>query len=82
VLWNGERGRTHFFQNEIPYDPPSQDASMDGSTQGWSAYKVAGNVKQHEAWGLGSYIYEPRHPEIVLAHALEAPVTSGGSFIT
>ena len=24
TLWNGERGRTYFYQNELPYDPPSQ----------------------------------------------------------
>jgi len=24
VLWNGENGRTVFFQNELPYDPPNQ----------------------------------------------------------
>ena len=26
VIWNGESGRTIFFQNEMPYDPPSQAA--------------------------------------------------------
>jgi hypothetical protein len=24
TLWNGENGRTFFYQNELPYDPPSQ----------------------------------------------------------
>ncbi|MGC2330696.1 MAG: coagulation factor 5/8 type domain-containing protein [Candidatus Acidiferrales bacterium] len=76
VLWNGERGRTYFFQNEIPYDPPSQAAYRAGKTPGWSSYKVAANVKQHEAWGMGSYIYEPKHPEIVLAHSFETPDSS------
>ena len=28
VIWNGERGRTIFFQNEMPYDPPDQAAWM------------------------------------------------------
>ena len=26
VLWNGERGRTYFYQSEIPYDPPNQSS--------------------------------------------------------
>ena len=26
VVWNGERGRTIMFQNELPYDPPNQAA--------------------------------------------------------
>jgi hypothetical protein len=24
VLWNGNGGRTYFYQSEIPYDPPDQ----------------------------------------------------------
>ena len=77
VVWNGERGKTYFFQNEIPYDPPGQEAYMAGSTRGWAAYKVADKVRQHEAWGLGSYVYFPRHPEMVLDHSFEVPVTPG-----
>ncbi len=77
VVWNGERGRTYFFQNEIPYDPPGQDAYMAGSTRGWAAYKVGDTVREHEAWGLGSYVYFPRHPEMVVDHAFEVPVTPG-----
>ena len=26
VIWNGERGQTIFFQNELPYDAPDQAA--------------------------------------------------------
>ena len=26
VIWNGEHGNVTFFQNELPYDPPSQSA--------------------------------------------------------
>jgi hypothetical protein len=58
VLWNGNGGRTYFFQNEMPYDPPNQAAWMNGGvTQGYAAYKVADSVTSHEAWGLGSYCY-------------------------
>jgi hypothetical protein len=39
VTWNGERGRTFFYQCELPYDPPSQAAYMAGKTRGWAAYK-------------------------------------------
>jgi hypothetical protein len=77
VLWNGDRGRTYFFQNEIPYDPPSQEAYLSDGIKGWSSYKVRENVKEHEAWGMGSYIYEPKHPELVLAHAFETPTGPG-----
>ncbi|MFD9824393.1 RICIN domain-containing protein, partial [Streptomyces violascens] len=57
VIWNGNGGRTYFFQNEMPYDPPGQGSWMNGSTRGYDAYKVASKVTSHEAWGLGSYCY-------------------------
>jgi len=31
VIWSGEHGRTIFFQNELPYDPPDQAAWLSGS---------------------------------------------------
>ena len=57
TIWNGNGGRTYFYQNEMPYDPPNQAAWMNGSTQGYAAYKVADSVTSHEAWGLGSYCF-------------------------
>ena len=30
VLWNGNAGRTYFYQSEIPYDPPTQAAFTSG----------------------------------------------------
>jgi hypothetical protein len=80
TIWNGNGGRTYFYQNEMPYDPPNQAAYMNGSTQGWAAYKVADSVTTHEAWGLGSYCYFSSNSSVVNAHAFEVPVTSGVKF--
>ncbi|WP_433206450.1 ricin-type beta-trefoil lectin domain protein [Dactylosporangium sp. CS-047395] len=80
TIWNGNGGRTYFYQNEMPYDPPNQAAFMNGSTQGWAAYKVADSVTTHEAWGLGSYCYFNVNPGVVAAHAFEVPVKSGVKF--
>jgi hypothetical protein len=57
VEWNGENGRTIFFQNEMPYDVPDAAAWHSPRGDGWAAYKVANSVKRHEAWGLGSYCF-------------------------
>ncbi|SOE07581.1 RICIN domain-containing protein [Streptomyces sp. Ag109_G2-15] len=73
VLWNGNGGRTYFFQNEMPYDPPNQAAWMNGSTQGYAAYKVADTVTSHQAYGLGSYCYFNVNPSVTAARAIEAP---------
>jgi hypothetical protein len=80
TIWNGNGGRTYFYQNEMPYDPPNQASYMNGSTQGWAAYKVADSVTTHEAWGLGSYCYFSSNSSVVNARAFEVPVTSGVKF--
>lgn len=80
VLWNGNRGRTFFYQSEIPYDPPTQAAySSAPGVDGWASYKVADNVKQHDAFGLGIYSVF-RRPNIFIARAIEAPATPGVNF--
>ncbi|HEY3465834.1 MAG TPA: discoidin domain-containing protein [Amycolatopsis sp.] len=81
VLWNGNGGRTYFFQNEMPYDPPDQASwSSGGGRQGWAAYKVADSVTSHEGWGLGSYCFFNTNPSIVASHSFEVPNTSGVRF--
>jgi len=75
VLWNGNHGRTYFFQSEIPYDPPAQSAYTSAAhTDGWAAYKVAPTVTSHEAFGLGIYSVFTQ-PNIFLSHAIEVPET-------
>jgi hypothetical protein len=80
LIWNGQRGRTIFFQNEMPYDPPGQAAWMNGSTRGYAAYKVADSVTSHEAWGVGAYCYFNVDPSIVAERGFEAPVNPNVRF--
>jgi hypothetical protein len=77
VIWNGENGRTIFFQNELPYDPPAQAAWSHDGVDGFAAYKVAGSVATHEAWGMGSYSFFNQGVPIHVSHAFEVPVTNG-----
>ena len=80
VLWKGERGRTYFYQSEIPYDPPDQASYTSApGVKGWASYKVADNVKEHEAWGLGIYSVF-RHPDVDLTRAIEVRRTPGVRF--
>jgi hypothetical protein len=80
VLWNGNAGRTFFYQSEIPYDPPTQSAYTSApNTDGWASYKVAPSVTQHEAFGLGVYSVF-RHPEVFVTSAIEAPQTPNVRF--
>ncbi|MFE9436650.1 discoidin domain-containing protein [Streptomyces sp. NPDC006640] len=77
VLWNGERGRTIFFQNEKAYDVPNSAAITHDGIVGYAAYKVADSVNVHEAWGMGSYCNFTSDPSIVQAHGFQVPVKTG-----
>ncbi len=80
VLWNGDFGRTYFYQSEIPYDPPDQASYTSAKgVNGWASYKVADNVSHHEAWGLGVYSVF-RHPNVTLTRAIEVPRKPGVRF--
>ena len=80
VLWNGEHGRTYFYQSEIPYDPPNQASYTSApGTNGWASYKVADNISSHEAWGLGIYSVF-RHENVALSRAIEVPKGPGIRF--
>jgi len=80
TIWNGEYGRTIFFQNEMPYDPPSQAGWQHNGVNGYAVYKVADSVKNHEVWGMGSYSYFNVGPDIRAERAFEAPVTPNVKF--
>ncbi|MFD9702064.1 chitobiase/beta-hexosaminidase C-terminal domain-containing protein [Lentzea sp. NPDC059081] len=78
VIWNGERGRTLFFQNEMPYDVPNQATwNRPNGQAGYAAYKVGDNVQNHEAWGLGSYCFFNVNPSVRAENAFEVPNRSG-----
>jgi len=77
VIWNGERGTTVFFQNELPYDPPTQADWMDGDKLGWAAYKVADDVEHHRLYGGGVYVFNQNNPSIHTENGFEVPQTPG-----
>jgi hypothetical protein len=80
TVWNGERGRTIFYQSELPYDPPSQVAWTSPTGKGWASYKVNPSVRQHEAWGLGVYAFFNQGVDIRAARAVEVPKRPGVRF--
>ncbi|MFM0741642.1 hypothetical protein PQQ51_30770 [Paraburkholderia xenovorans] len=77
VLWNGQNGKTIFFQNELPYDVPDQASWMSPAGNGYAAYKVADSVTSHETWGMGSYCFFNVNPSVNALHGFEVPQTPG-----
>jgi len=76
VVWNGNGGTEIFFQNEMPYDPPSQAAWTEApGVDGWAAFKVANNVTSFKGYGMGSYSFFNQGVPIFAANAFEVPAT-------
>jgi hypothetical protein len=77
TVWNGEDGTTILYQNELPYDPPTQaDWTHDG-INGWAAYKVADRVRRHHRYGGGAYVFNQNNPSIHTENGFEVPQTPG-----
>ena len=75
VIWKGNGGTVIFFQNEMPYDPPSQAAWMTApGVKGWAAFKVANTVTSFSGYGMGSYSFFNQGVDIYAANAFEVPV--------
>jgi hypothetical protein len=76
VIWNGNGGTNIFFQNEMPYDPPSQAAWMEApGVDGWAAFKVADGVTSFSGYGMGGYSFFNQGVNIYAANAFEVPST-------
>ena len=82
VIWSGQNGTEIFFQNELPYDPPSQSAWMASPTQdGYPAFLVAPNVTTFHGYGMGSYVvFIDTSATLYDAEAFQAPDTPGVQF--
>jgi hypothetical protein len=76
TIWNGNGGTVVFFQNEMPYDPPSQAAWMEApGVDGWAAFKVGDAVTSFHGYGMGSYSFFNQGVNIYAANAFEVPAT-------
>jgi hypothetical protein len=76
TIWNGNDGNVVFFQNEMPYDPPSQQAWMEApGVDGWAAFKLGDAVSKFSGSGMGSYSFFNQGVDIFADHAFEVPTT-------
>jgi hypothetical protein len=76
VRWNGNGGEVFFFQNEMPYDVPSQAAWSEApGVKGYAAFKVADSVTSFNGYGMGSYSFFNQGVDIFADNAFEVPAT-------
>jgi hypothetical protein len=82
VTWAGQGGTEVFFQNELPYDPPSQAAWRQSATRdGYPAFQVGAGVKTFHGYGMGSYVvFIDTSATLRDAAAFEAPKAPGIGF--
>lgn len=78
TLWKGENGRVILYQNELPYDPPTQaDWTQPDGTLGYPGYVVDQKVKIHRLDGAGVYVFNQNNPAIVTTNGFSVPQTPG-----
>ena len=78
VIWNGKDGTDIFFQNEMPYDPPSQAAWMENATtDGYPAFQITHKAAGFSGYGMGSYSFFNQGVQIFATSALEVDNTPG-----
>ncbi|GAA4736553.1 adenylyl cyclase [Phytohabitans rumicis] len=77
TVWNGENGTTILYQNELPYDPPTQADWMNGDVEGYAGYKVGDRVKRHTLYGAGVYVFNQNNPSIHTENGFEVPRRPG-----
>ena len=83
TVWNGQRGTVIFFQNENPYEVPSQAAWMASPTQnGYPAFHIANGVTSFQGYGMGSYTFFNQGVDIENSMAFEAPDNPASSSTT
>jgi hypothetical protein len=82
VVWTGQNGTNVFYQNELPYDPPSQAAWNQSATElGYPAFQVGNNVKTFNGYAMGSYVVFINTPATLhVSQAFESPDTPGVQF--
>ncbi len=72
VIWNGRNGTDIFFENEMPYDPPSQHAWMASpATDGYPAFLITRRAAGFQGYGMASYSFFDRGVPIFATSAFE-----------
>ncbi len=82
VVWTGQGGTDIFFQNELPYDVPSQSAwNESASFSGYPAFQVGSAVKTFHSYGMGSYVvFIDTTATLHVTAGFQAPTAPGVQF--
>jgi len=73
TVWNGENGKTFFYQCEMPYDVTQHNFG----DQGYAGYVIGEHVKTHTLMGAGVYSFF-RDYDVHAQSGFRAPEGEGG----
>jgi len=74
TVWSGQHGFVLFFQNENPYEVPSQAVWMANRHQnGFPAFLLTNDVNSFQGYAMGSYSFFNQGVAIQNAMAFQAP---------
>lgn len=76
AVWNGERGRTYFYQSELPYDA----TQAQFGDPGYCGYRVASHVREHAGWGVGVYSFFRDH-NVTVESGIVCPASLARNFV-
>ena len=75
LVWNGNYGKSYFYQSEYPYDV----TQANYGDKGFVGYRVNQNVTSHEAYGIGVYSFF-RDNWVTVNTGISAPERAGVAF--
>jgi len=76
VQWNGNYGKTYFYQSELPYDVTQSNYA----DKGYHGYKVGDHVTSHHGYGIGVYSFF-RDNSVWMDTAIKAPEARDVHFV-
>jgi hypothetical protein len=78
VIWNGRDGTDIFFQNELPYDVPSQAAWMESrAIKGYPAFQINSGAANFTGYAMGSYSFFNQGVDIHATQGFQTARPSG-----
>lgn len=78
TIWHGARGRVVLYQNELPYDPPTQaDWTQPDGTLGYAGFAATATAHDLRVYGGGSYVFNQNNPSIVTEHGFQIAAAPG-----
>jgi hypothetical protein len=72
LVWNGDNGKSYFYQSEFPYDV----TQANYGDKGYVGFRIGDNVNNHQGFGLGAYSFF-RDNDVTVNTGIHAPVKSG-----